>query len=72
MPRRLARKKIHSMQPQLADTLLAFGRILLGGLFVFGGMKHFFTVLVMIKRGVPFARLVSSPAHCFRSRSAPC
>lgn len=48
------------MTLHLADTLLILGRILLGGLFVFGGIKHFFIVPIltefMAKRGVPFPK----------------
>lgn len=42
------------------STLLAIGLFLLGGLFVAGGIKHFFTFGMladfMDKRGVPFPR----------------
>lgn len=50
------------MRPEYADVLLALGRVLLGGLFVAGGSRHFFiapAVTEAIKaRGVPAARLV--------------
>jgi putative oxidoreductase len=47
------------MQPEL---LLVAGRILLGGLFVVGGIRHFFILPMvsqaMAQRGVPAPRLV--------------
>lgn len=59
------------MQFQFADALLIVGRILLGGLFVFGGIKHFFIVPilteVMAKRGVPFAKLVLIAGSSFQT-----
>ena len=43
-----------------AATLLILGRILLGGLFVIAGIRHFFLLdvltPVMAKRGVPLAK----------------
>lgn len=44
------------------SALLAVGRVLLGGIFVVGGLRHFFILpqvtQVMTARGVPSARLV--------------
>jgi putative oxidoreductase len=44
------------------DVLWISGRVLLGGLFVAGGIKHFFIMLAVIEmmkaRGVPFPKLV--------------
>jgi putative oxidoreductase len=45
---------------QIAGALLILGRILLGGLFVVAGIRHFFLLPVlsevMAKRGVPAAK----------------
>jgi len=50
------------MQGQLQELLLVIGRLLLGGLFVAGGARHFFIVPIvsqaMAHRGVPAPRLV--------------
>ncbi|MEQ1944680.1 DoxX family protein [Mesorhizobium sp. VNQ89] len=50
------------MPADLPDHLYLFGRLLLGGLFVVGGIEHFFIqpVLtgIMAGRGVPAARSV--------------
>lgn len=46
----------------MADTLFLLGRFLVGGLFAFGGVKHFFIIPIlaemMDKRGVPSPKLV--------------
>jgi putative oxidoreductase len=59
------------MQFHFADTLLILGRILLGGLFVFGGIKHFFIVPilteVMAKRGVPFPKFALLAGSSFQT-----
>lgn len=59
------------MQFETSDALLILGRILLGGLFVFGGIKHFFIVPVltevMEKRGVPFAKLTLIAGSTFQT-----
>ncbi len=50
------------MLVDLPDLLYLFGRLLLGGLFVVGGIEHFFVAPVltgvMSARGVPAARAV--------------
>lgn len=50
------------MQLAMADGLPVVGRILLGGLFVAGGVHHFFLIAPLTqtiqKRGVPFPALV--------------
>jgi putative oxidoreductase len=59
------------MGGQFADILLIAGRILLGGLFVFGGIKHFFMVPllteVMTQRGVPFPKLTLIAGSTFQT-----
>ncbi len=59
------------MQFDIAGTLLVLGRILLGGLFVFGGIKHFFILPILTeivsKRGVPCARLALIAASTFQA-----
>lgn len=58
------------MQFDFADTLLSLGRILLGGLFVFGGIKHFFIVPIlteiMARRGVPFPKFTLIAGSVFQ------
>jgi putative oxidoreductase len=48
------------MPADLPGLLYLFGRFLLGGLFVFGGIEHFFVLPllsgIMAARGVPAAR----------------
>lgn len=50
------------MTVELANILLILGRALLGGLFVYGGIGHFFALdpisAVIAARGVPMPRLV--------------
>ena len=50
------------MPADLPGMLYLFGRFLLGGLFVFGGIEHFFILPllsgIMAARGVPAARAV--------------
>lgn len=50
------------MPADLPGLLYLFGRFLLGGLFVFGGIEHFFVLPLlsgtMAARGVPAARTV--------------
>jgi putative oxidoreductase len=59
------------MGAQFADTLLTLGRVLLGGLFVFGGIRHFFIVPilteVMEKRGVPFPKFTLLLGSAFQT-----
>jgi putative oxidoreductase len=54
----------------MSDILLIVGRCLLGGLFVAGGIKHFFimdSVLGMMKaRGVPHPKLVLLAGSIFQ------
>jgi putative oxidoreductase len=54
----------------MSDILLIVGRCLLGGLFVAGGIKHFFimdSVLDMMKaRGVPHPKLVLLAGSIFQ------
>jgi putative oxidoreductase len=53
-----------------SQILLIVGRVLLGGLFVFGGAHHFFTLPVLVSamkaRGVPAARLVLVAGSVFQ------
>ncbi|MEB3045188.1 DoxX family protein [Rhizobium mulingense] len=48
------------MQDDLAFLILIIGRLLLGGLFVAGGVHHFFVVVpisdAIEARGIPFAK----------------
>ena len=50
------------MPADLSGLLYFFGRFLLGGLFVVGGVEHFFALPlltgIMAARGVPAARIV--------------
>jgi putative oxidoreductase len=59
------------MQFQFADILLILGRILLGGLFVVGGVKHFFVIPlltdIMARRGVPFAKFTLIAGSVFQT-----
>jgi len=59
------------MQFTTADALLMLGRILLGGLFVYGGIKHFFIVPIltefMTKRGVPCPKLTLIAGSVFQT-----
>lgn len=55
----------------IADLLLTVGRILLGGLFVLGGVHHFFQLEFLTKmmtaRGVPLARLTLIVGSVFQA-----
>jgi putative oxidoreductase len=55
---------------EASDILLVLGRLLLGGLFVAGGIKHFFimdAVLDMMRaRGVPFPKPVLIAGSIFQ------
>ena len=59
------------MSPDLAPLALALGRALLGGLFVFGGVIHFFKrdeLTPMIPaRGVPFPRMTLMAGSAFQA-----
>ncbi|QIO60083.1 DoxX family protein [Rhizobium leguminosarum] len=50
------------MQDAPAFVMLALGRLLLGGLYVAGGIHHFFVIVPLTEaietRGVPFAKWV--------------
>lgn len=58
------------MDVEIGRVLLVVGRLLLGGLFVYGGVHHLFTIPaitdVMIARGVPAARLVLLAGSAFQ------
>ena len=58
------------MDAEIGRVLLVVGRLLLGGLFVYGGVHHLFTIPaitdVMIARGVPAARLVLLAGSAFQ------
>jgi putative oxidoreductase len=50
------------MSGELADIVLVVGRLLLGGIFVFGGIEHYFVakpvLAIMARRGVPMPLFV--------------
>ena len=58
------------MQDGLAFTILVVGRLLLGGLFVAGGIHHFFVIVPITDaieaRGVPFAKSVLIAGSLFQ------
>lgn len=58
------------MSFNLAQALLVVGRLLLGGLFVFAGVRHMFLIPVLTQaiaaRGVPFPRLVLLAGSSFQ------
>lgn len=58
------------MQDGLAFTMLVVGRLLLGGLFVAGGIHHFFVIVPITDaieaRGVPFAKSVLIAGSLFQ------
>jgi len=57
------------MQPETATLLLVLGRALLGGLFVAGGIRHFFILpavtAAIAARGIPAPRLVLLAGSAF-------
>ena len=59
------------MSIDIVPLLLALGRVLLGGLFVYGGIHHFFIIPqlteVMAARGVPFPRAVLIAGSVFQA-----
>jgi putative oxidoreductase len=59
------------MSFQIADLLLMVGRVLLGGLFVLGGVHHFFQLdfltKMMTARGVPLAKLTLIVGSVFQA-----
>lgn len=58
------------MPGDLAVILLALGRVLLGGLFVVGGVRHFFIVDIITpmiaRRGLPMPKLVLYAGSIFQ------
>ena len=54
----------------LAHVLLVVGRLLLGGLYVFAGVRHFFLIPPLTQaiaaRGVPFPRFVLLAGSAFQ------
>ena len=59
------------MSIDVAPLLLALGRLLLGGLFVVGGLHHFFIIPqltdAIAARGVPFPRIVLIVGSVFQA-----
>ncbi|MBX4927950.1 putative oxidoreductase [Rhizobium binae] len=59
------------MQDDLAFVILILGRLLLGGLFVAGGIHHFFVIVPITDaieaRGVPFAKWVLLSGSVFQN-----
>ncbi|WP_064683331.1 DoxX family protein [Rhizobium bangladeshense] len=58
------------MQDDLAFMILILGRLLLGGLFVAGGIHHFFVIVPITDaieaRGIPFAKWVLLSGSVFQ------
>lgn len=58
------------MQPDIPSILWFAGRLLLGGLFVVGGIQHFFALSgltqAMAARGIPAAKLVLLAGSIFQ------
>lgn len=58
------------MHEQLAEVALILGRVLLGGVFVFGGIEHFLSLQhlaqMMSKRGVPLPMTVLVAGSIFQ------
>jgi putative oxidoreductase len=58
------------MHIDLPYVLVLLGRLLLGGLFVFGGVRHLFLIPILTQviaaRGVPFPRLVLLAGSAFQ------
>jgi putative oxidoreductase len=56
---------------EIAPLLLAVGRVLLGGLFVYGGVHHFFLIKpvseMIAARGVPCPRFVLIAGSVFQA-----
>lgn len=59
------------MNGELADIALVVGRLLLGGIFVFGGIEHYFVakpvLAIMGKRGVPMPLAVLIVGSVFQA-----
>ena len=64
------------MDPTLHNALIALGQLLLGSLFVYGGINHFFIapkiVPVMVARGVPFPHLTLYAGSIFQAVCGAC
>jgi putative oxidoreductase len=64
------------MDLNLNDTLVALGQLLLGTLFVYGGINHFFIagkiVPVMAARGVPVPHLTLYAGSIFQAVCGAC
>lgn len=58
------------MSPDLSHVIFLLGRLLLGGLFVFAGIRHMFLIPVLTQmiaaRGVPFPRIVLLAGSAFQ------
>ena len=59
------------MNAELADVALVVGRLLLGGIFVFGGIEHYFVAKpvlgIMGRRGVPMPLAVLIVGSVFQA-----
>jgi putative oxidoreductase len=64
------------MDPTLPNALVALGQLLLGALFVYGGINHFFIapkiVPMIAARGVPFPRLTLYAGSLFQTVCGAC
>jgi putative oxidoreductase len=64
------------MDLTLHNALVALGQLLLGSLFVYGGISHFFVapkiVPVMAARGVPFPHLTLYAGSIFQAVCGAC
>ncbi len=64
------------MDLNLHNALVALGQLLLGALFVYGGINHFFIagkiVPVMAARGVPFPHLTLYAGSIFQAVCGAC
>lgn len=64
------------MDLTLHNALVALGQLLLGSLFVYGGINHFFIapkiVPVMAARGVPFPNLTLYAGSIFQTACGAC
>ena len=64
------------MDHTLHNALIALGQLLLGSLFVYGGINHFFiapkVVPAMVARGVPFPHLTLYAGSIFQAVCGSC
>ena len=64
------------MDPTLPNALVALGQLLLGALFVYGGINHFFIapkiVPMMVARGVPYPHLTLYAGSIFQAVCGAC